>query len=198
MMTSTTKTTGVVRRTAVLALAVLSLVTLGLSTASCGSTAGGKRTGPIPAMRVTMRDFRNGLTFVILNDAWLVKRGIEGDTVKERRLNFQSQSRSMEDSTAKVFEDAVVDAYIHHIETTLELHPLMLDGPIGTTSPIYSSAIEIVEGTNVRHVGGGAGYQSTIEEKRNYWSARKAFTEIYNAQYSLQATEDPFATGGRP
>jgi len=147
-------------------------------------------------MRVMMRDFGSGLDLIILNDAWLVRKGIEGATQRERKTNFQSNRVGMSDSTAKVYENGVLASYVQYIENDLELKRFMSSGPCGTVSATYSTAIEVVEGDSVRHVGGGSGIFTTRADAKQYWNARRAFADIYNAQYSLQAVEDPYGSGG--
>ncbi len=188
--------TGLLRRQALLTLGIVSIALLCVGTTSCNSTGKSRVRDNIPPMRVTMRDFGGGFDLVILNDAWLVKQGIAGDTPQERKTAFQSQRLKPEDSTAKVYEDAVLDAYVQYIENDLDQKRFMIKGPAGHTSVSFSTALEIMEGNSVRHVGGGKNVQATIEEKKRYWEARSAFTEIYNAQFSLQAVEDPYGSGG--
>ena len=60
---------------------------------------------------------------------------------------------------------------------------------------MFTTAIEITEGTSIRHVGNGPSVNTTISEKQNYKTAQAVFVEMYNYNYSLQAVDDPFGGG---
>jgi hypothetical protein len=190
---------GLLRQQGLLTLGTFAIALLCFGTASCSSTGKAQVRDNVPPMRVMMRDFGGGFDLVILNDAWLVKQGIEGATPRERKTSFQSLRLKPEDSTAKVYEDGVLDAYVQYIENELDLKKFMITGQAERVSVSFSTALEITEGNSVRHMGGGKNVQATLDEKKRYWNARKAFTDIYNLQYSLQAVEDPYGSGdGQP
>jgi hypothetical protein len=177
--------------------ALLGLVALGLGATACGSTGGGRLSvrEDVPPLRVVFRDYRSGLPLTLVNDAWLVQAGYEGTTPAERKVSYQSRPVDPNAAWTKITSDADLDLYVRGIESELKLGELFQSGPAGETSGVYTTAIEVTEGTAVRHIGNGPGINNTLAQKQNYRTACGVFVEMYNYNYSLQAVDDPFGGG---
>jgi len=84
---------------------------------------------------------------VILNDAELVRMGIAGETIKERRLEFDSMARTS--AGAKVATDEEMAVFIVQLEKNGFGKPLVQEGS-GLTSD--SSVVMIRHGDRERHI----------------------------------------------
>lgn len=96
-------------------LPLLSLVLL-LAGAACSSTGGGNRSDLDPAepLAVTFRDYRSGIRVRVVNDGYLLSRGVEGETPELRRAAYYSSPEV--DLMTKVATDLVAGKLIEFLE----------------------------------------------------------------------------------
>ena len=85
-----------------------------LSLVACTSTGGGGGADRTKAARLSLRDYRTGTTLSIVNDGYIARLGVEGDTSAMRRVAFYSEKHA--DPNTKVTEDAVLVATIRQLE----------------------------------------------------------------------------------
>lgn len=162
------------------ALACLSLV-------ACSAPGGGAGADPSQAARLSLRDYRTDTTLSIVNDGYIARLGVEGETPAMRRVAFYSQKHA--DSTTKVTEDRVLLAAIRQLEKE-GFDQWSSPGRSPEDSPSASSSIEIELASGARHFLRHAGLKAN--QAQAHLNCYQVFTEIYNVleQYQSVNPED--------
>ena len=158
-----------------------------LSMVACTSTGGGGRADLSKAAKVSLRDYRTQTTLSIVNDAYIARRGVEGDNANLRRVAFYSEKHA--DPTTKVTEDQVLLATIRQLEKE-GFARYAVQGRSPEDSFDSSSSIEIELASGVRYFLRHSGMAES--QARAHLTCCRVFTEIYNVieQYQSADPED--------
>lgn len=158
----------------------LPLLALALLAQACGST--GRRPALSEGARVELTDARIGLTLGIVNDAYLVEQGVEGDTPDLRRSAFYSARRA--DVWTKVADDELIAGLIR----ALDREGFARYGSEGTVSGSGAGTALAIATANERR---RFMYSRNMSgpELQAYQTCRNAFMDVYNYVPQYQATD---------
>lgn len=121
---------------------------------------------------VTLRDYTENSALKLISDAMLIEMGIEGDTLEERRLNFDSNEQT--GVIAKVCENDTIAGLAQAFEKS-GLAANAADGPAPETGNAKDNSIEIVINGRARHL-----MKSETTDLTGFIEFMQGFVEIYN------------------
>ncbi len=153
-----------------------------LSLVACTSTGGGGGADRTKAARLSLRDYRTGTTLSIVNDGYIARLGVEGDTSTTRRVAFYSEKHA--DPNTKVTGDAVLVATIRQLEKE-GFGRWASPGQSPADSASASSSIEVELAGGTRHFLRHPGLQEN--QARDHLACYRIFYEIYNVIEQYQS-----------
>ncbi len=161
-----------------------------LSLFACSSTGGaGADSGADEsrAAKLSLYDYRTGTTLSIVNDAYITRLGVAGDTSALRRVAFYSQKHA--NQSTKVTEDRYLLATIDQLEKE-GFARWSSQGQAPRDSLTASSSIEIELPSGTRYFLRHSGMQ--VNQARDHLACSQLAWEVFNflEQYQSVNPED--------
>jgi len=139
--------------------------------AASGSNDVGSTTDTAGSM--TYRDYTNDSAYTLLSDAQLIKMGIPGETMDERRLNFDSTEQV--DAATKICHDDAIAGLAQAFEAS-KIAKDAIEGPAPMTAGERDSSFELMVDGRTRHV-----MKNTSSDRVAFIEFVKLYLEVYNS-----------------
>lgn len=160
------------------------MLLLGLLAASCASSASASDIEATQSVRLAYRDYRTRTHLVLVNDGYLVRHGIEGETFKQRRSEFYSRPRR--EVLPKVAEDEVMKGTVDYLfDQGFEQYAAAGEAPAETSA--MGSSLEIRVDDSARFMSSYRGISE--QELKSFVECVKVFTAVHSNIIQYQSVE---------